>query len=59
MRNVANILGVTVILYLAGAFTAATFDIREWAPLGRYILTIVWLGVCILVSANAYVEGGK
>ena len=32
-----------LMFYMAGAFSAASFDISQWAPLGRVFLGFIWL----------------
>ena len=34
-----------LVLYLAGAFTAASFDVTTWDALGRYLISALAIGV--------------
>lgn len=45
---------VSAVLYLAGAFAAADFNIANWDALGRYLIAVVWPFVLAGTSVAAW-----
>jgi hypothetical protein len=46
---------VGVMLYLAGAFVAASFDISTWFEPVRWIITGIWV-IVFMVVGGVYIE---
>lgn len=49
----STFIAVTALMFLAGAFAAASFDITKWSPDGRAMGAFFWLMMAPLISVVA------
>lgn len=49
----STFVAVTLLMFLAGAFIAASFDITAWGPIMRFHLAVIWLIFAPMISLFA------
>ena len=50
-RSILSALAIALLIFLAGCFANASFDIRTWGDLGRTMVAVEMLGACVLIFA--------